>query len=188
MDKSREKVRQEKKQAAKDRKLSNAETKLIEKIAKSQSHRPFGYLDEEDLVDEIWLICLEALPEWCTHKGPKENFLRRTVANRLKNRYREVVKYVNPSNKSKEEWDKLMESRNDLLKVRGEVTDQYHELDLLEEIITEETIQEIKDELSLVGQQIVDRYLKFHKLSREERSELARELSKIGIKFDFRAL
>lgn len=67
---------------------------LIEKIAKEHCNKTFGYLDKNDLKNEIWVICLEKLHEYDPSRGVLEHFLRRAVKTRLINRYKDVTKPV----------------------------------------------------------------------------------------------
>jgi DNA-directed RNA polymerase specialized sigma24 family protein len=69
---------------------------VVDRIA-SDPTRPFGYLDSEDMYSEVWIICLNAIGEFRKSRGtPLEHYLRRTVKNRLINRYKEMVRPVDP--------------------------------------------------------------------------------------------
>jgi len=68
--------------------------KLITFIAEGHSHKVFGYLNEEDLKQEIWCICLQALDDFNQDRGKLEHFLRVTVRNRLTNRFKEITRSV----------------------------------------------------------------------------------------------
>lgn len=74
--------------------MNQKDLDLIHRIAEEHSNRVFGYLTKEDLVSEIWEICLNAMPEFNKDLGPLEHFLRRTVKNRLINRFKDVTKSV----------------------------------------------------------------------------------------------
>ena len=63
-------------------------------IATEHSYNVFGYLDSSDLKNEIWVICLEVLPNYNAETGPLEHFLRVSVKNRLVNRFKEITKSV----------------------------------------------------------------------------------------------
>lgn len=67
---------------------------IINKIASEHCHKTFGYLDEDDLKNEIWVICLEQIKEFTFDRGELEHFLRVTVKNRLINRFKELTKNV----------------------------------------------------------------------------------------------
>src|SRR4051794_10250497 len=67
---------------------------LIERIAKEHSRNKFGYLSEEDLKNEIWVICLERIEEFDYTRGELEHYLRRAVKTRLINRFKDITKSV----------------------------------------------------------------------------------------------
>ncbi len=66
----------------------------IEKISKEHCRKTFGYLDEDDLKNEIWLICLDKLADYTEERGELEHFLRVSVHNRLVNRFKDITKSV----------------------------------------------------------------------------------------------
>ena len=68
---------------------------LISRIASEHSRKPFGYLTQQDMVSEIWAICLTAIKEFDISRGkPLEHFLRASVKNRLINRFKELTRSV----------------------------------------------------------------------------------------------
>lgn len=68
---------------------------VIEKLAKSRSTRgAFAYYEKEDVYQEVWCLCLEALDRYDSTIGPVENYLVRHVTNRIKNLKRD--KYFRP--------------------------------------------------------------------------------------------
>jgi len=67
---------------------------IIDKIANEHSHKVFGYLDQNDVKNEIWVICLEKIKEFDTSKGKLEHFLRSLVKNRMINRFKDITKTV----------------------------------------------------------------------------------------------
>lgn len=67
---------------------------IIEKIAKSRSGGAFAYYCNDDIEQEVWRMCLEAMASYDPKIGPIENYLARHVANRLKNLKRD--KYFRP--------------------------------------------------------------------------------------------
>ena len=68
--------------------------KIIKRISEEHCRKTFGYLDEDDLKNEIWLICLEKLADYNDERGELENFLRVSVKNRLVNRFKDITKSV----------------------------------------------------------------------------------------------
>lgn len=76
---------------------------IIERIVKQTKVVPYGYQTSDDIKQDIWIICLNALKEWQPDKITAdtdslaqaiEKFLRVTVNNRLVNRFKEVTKTV----------------------------------------------------------------------------------------------
>lgn len=75
--------------------LLDAASPVIEKLAKSRSaNGAFAYYENQDIYQEIWCMCLEAMSRYDPTIGPIENYLVRHVTNRLKNLRRD--KYFRP--------------------------------------------------------------------------------------------
>ncbi len=81
---------------AKKPKISKRVYGIIDKIANEHSgqRRTFGYLNSDDLKNEIWLICLSKLKDFDKRRGELEHFLRVLVKNRLVNRFKDITKSV----------------------------------------------------------------------------------------------
>jgi len=59
--------------------------KLIDSIAANVSNRrAFPGYAPEDIIQEAWIICLEAIPKYDPSRGPLERYLRVCVTNRLR--------------------------------------------------------------------------------------------------------
>ncbi len=59
---------------------------IIEKIAKVRSpNGGFAYYESDDIHQEIWCMCLDAMGRYKPSTGPIENFLVTHITNRLKN-------------------------------------------------------------------------------------------------------
>jgi len=68
---------------------------IIERLAKSRSaNGAFAYYENNDVYQEIWCMCLEALERYDSQIGPIENYLVRHVTNRIKNLKRD--RYFRP--------------------------------------------------------------------------------------------
>lgn len=68
---------------------------IIERLAKSRSAKgAFAYYENQDVSQEIWCMCLEAMGRYDPTIGPIENYLVRHVTNRIKNLKRD--KYFRP--------------------------------------------------------------------------------------------
>src|SRR4051812_47077266 len=68
--------------------------RIIDRISREHSHKPFGYFAEDDLRNEIWVMCLNKLADFNTDRGQLEHFLRVSVKNALINKYKGVTKSI----------------------------------------------------------------------------------------------
>ncbi|MFA5670076.1 MAG: hypothetical protein WC967_12620 [Balneolaceae bacterium] len=62
----------------------------IDKIAHNHKNKTFSYYDKDDIYQQVWNICIEALPSFRSDRGEVEHFLRCVVKNRLCNIYNSV--------------------------------------------------------------------------------------------------
>ncbi len=68
---------------------------IIDRLAKSRSSNgSFAYYENQDIYQEVWCMCLEALGRYDPTIGPIENYLVSHVTNRLKNLKRD--RYFRP--------------------------------------------------------------------------------------------
>lgn len=68
---------------------------VIDKIAKTRSiNGAFAYYDKDDIYQEVWYMCLDAMSRYNEQYGPVENYLNKHVSNRYKNLKRD--KYFQP--------------------------------------------------------------------------------------------
>lgn len=68
---------------------------IIKKLASSRSSSgAFAYYEDNDVYQEVWAMCLDAMERYNPEIGPIENYLVRHVSNRLKNLKRD--KYFRP--------------------------------------------------------------------------------------------
>lgn len=78
-----------------DKKILDEAEPIIDKLAKSRSSNgAFAYYETNDVYQEIWYMCLDALGRYNPEIGPIEHYLVRHVTNRLKNLKRD--KYFRP--------------------------------------------------------------------------------------------
>lgn len=77
-----------------NKELTEEEISIITRIANEHSNKTFGYLDKDDLKNEIWVICLEKIGTYSEEKGKLENYLRVLVKNRLVNKFKDITKSV----------------------------------------------------------------------------------------------
>ena len=77
------------------KKLLKKATPIINDIAHGNSlNGSFAYFEWDDIAQEVWVICIQALENYKPSKGSIEHFLRRCVANRLRNLKRD--RYFSP--------------------------------------------------------------------------------------------
>jgi uncharacterized protein YeeX (DUF496 family) len=75
-------------------KINDELFEIIDRISNEHCRKTFGYLDKDDLKNEIWTICLEKIEEYDSSRGNIEHFLRVSVKNRLVNRFKDITKSV----------------------------------------------------------------------------------------------
>ena len=175
----------------------------IQKIAETHSNKTYSYLEKEDLQSEIWCICIGALQEYEPKHGPLENFLRKTVKNRLVNRFKEITKTVSspcpkceffdttkPGNcaqfgEEKGKCDKFkkyqinLESRNNLLAVSDydkTIAQKTSHVDILAD---KELLNRIREKLSKDFQYEMDKLLSGEKLNQRKIELLVAECKKV---------
>lgn len=128
---------------------------VIEKLAKSRSARgAFAYYENNDVYQEVWCLCLEALDRYDSAIGPVENYLVRHVTNRIKNLKRD--RYFRPG--SDIVTSGLARTRMNLINALslggGDIADQgtllcssSTNIDPIEYILCEETLIYIRERL-----------------------------------------
>lgn len=68
---------------------------IIDRLAKIRSiNGSFAYYDSQDVSQEVWCMCLDAMDRYDPQIGPIENYLARHVSNRMKNLKRD--RYFRP--------------------------------------------------------------------------------------------
>jgi len=72
---------------------------IIEKIAKQSKSKTFAYFEKEDIYQEIYIICINALRHYDPKRGKLINYLRCSVRNRLFNLMRD--RYFRPHTQKK---------------------------------------------------------------------------------------
>ncbi len=76
-------------------KILDAAYPIIDGLAKARSgNGSFAYYEAQDVYQEVWCMCLEAMDRYDPDIGPIENYLVRHVTNRMKNLKRD--KYFRP--------------------------------------------------------------------------------------------
>lgn len=78
-----------------EQKLLDEANPIIHSLATIRSAKgAFAYYENNDIYQEVWCMCLEALDRYDPTIGPLENYLVRHVSNRIKNLKRD--KYFRP--------------------------------------------------------------------------------------------
>lgn len=68
---------------------------IIQRLARiRRKNGGFAYYEKDDISQEVWALCLDALDRYDVDIGPLENYLVRHVSNRLKNLKRD--RYFRP--------------------------------------------------------------------------------------------
>ncbi len=176
---------------------------LIEKISKEHSQKTFGYLEEDDLKNEIWVICLEKIKDYDPARGELENFLRVAVRNRLVNKFKDVTKNVRspcprcpffrpnevPGDCGKffeekhqcNKWANYslsVQSRNSLLTVSDQKTERRAETDFVDQLAAREAKDQVYDTVSLLYKNDLDQLLSTGKISKQRMHKLRKEINK----------
>ena len=185
--------------------LTKKTKETITKIAKEHSKKTFGYLDESDLESEIWIICMNAIQEYDKKLGPLENFLRKTVKNRLVNRFKDVMKTVvspcprcpfySPGNAPSDcakfgddrhlcdrfhNYTLSVESRNSLLNVADSpIENKFYSENHLDQLASKETVQTIKRLIAKEYKNDLEKYLSGETLSNKKKEKLFQECRRI---------
>ena len=115
--------------------------KVIDRIAPRYT---FGYYELDDIKQESFIICLEAIEKY-DNSRPFENFISKHLSNRLKTLIRD--KYSR-SNIESEKHEKLNQSKKNLMDLKS-VDGSYkiYEDDIIERMSTSEAIETLMQEL-----------------------------------------
>jgi len=115
--------------------------KVIDRIAPRYT---FGYYELDDIKQESYIICLEAIEKY-DNSRPFENFISKHLSNRLKTLIRD--KYSR-SNIESEKHEKLNQSKKNLMDLKS-VDGSYkiYEDDIIERMSTSEAMDMLMQEL-----------------------------------------
>jgi RNA polymerase sigma factor (sigma-70 family) len=116
--------------------------KVIDRIA---PRYVFGYYELEDIKQESYIICLDAISKY-DQKRPFENFISKHLSNRLKTLIRD--KYSRSKTES-EKHQKLNQNKKNLMDLKG-CTDQQSLLDdnAIDRLATQEAMELLMEKLS----------------------------------------
>jgi len=182
---------------------------IIERIANEHSNKVFGYLDKDDLKNEIWVICLEQIDTYDDSKGNLENYLRVLVKNRMINRFKDITKSVrppcprcphyDPGNSPSDcaeyghdrhkcsKWRNYIlsvESRNSLLNAMEQQIDREHDSCVINNTMGKELIELAESGLVPSLFQDLKRVMNGNKVSKQRKIRLYSELKKLLISYD----
>lgn len=115
--------------------------KVIERIAPKYV---FGYYDLDDIRQESYIICLEALDKYDKSR-PFENFISKHLSNRLKTLIRD--KYSRSKIES-EKHNQLNQTKKNLIDFKSvDGQNEFYSEDILDKISTQEAIQILMEKL-----------------------------------------
>lgn len=180
---------------------------IINKIAnyhaRAADNRKFGYLKKEDITNEIWVICLEAIQEFDPKYGKLEHFLRVVTRNRLANQHKSILGFVRSPCPKCEFFDKdgipdcmqfgedkhlcskyahymtSKQSRSDLLVSSETKINREMEENVLERMVGKEFVAEIKPHLSNAFTNDFEKFITGAKISDQRFKKLKYEILRI---------
>jgi DNA-directed RNA polymerase specialized sigma24 family protein len=177
---------------------------LIQRIAKEHSRRVFGYLDEDDLKNEIWLICMDKLADYTEERGSLEHFLRVSVHNRLVNRFKDITKSVrspcprcpfydpeeSPSDCAKfgdsrhlcKKWNNYqlsVESRNSLLNASEQTEERKGKDNILSSLEAKELKAQVTGKIDKDYEHDLELLTSGGKLSKQKLKKLKKEITRV---------
>lgn len=131
-------------------KATPEQMKIIDKVVnRTASKYTFGFYELEDIKQESYIICLDALKNYDNNR-PLENFLSKHLSNRLKDLKRNKYFRHNVVN---ENHVKLNQAKKNLMDLKqfcqiAEYDHPLEELDLEDRLSTSEALEKIMNEMS----------------------------------------
>lgn len=133
--------------------------KVIEKVAQNHCHKKFDIHSENDIKQEVWIICLSKIKEFDFSRGQVDNeeeslerFLNTVVSNRLANFYRD--KFVVPNREHLKKSQTLINKEIDI----GILDNKCHK-DVLHDLFVNEQMSHIKNKLTILELDILESLL-----------------------------
>lgn len=183
--------------------MDDKTTLLIQKIAdehaRSAHKKNFGYFEKNDLVNEVWVLCLEKIKEFDPAEGQLENFLRVIVKNGLTNKWKAVSKiskppcsrcefWLGPHKKpdcmafglEKEKCGKYhnyilsKDSKNSLLGGAEMMNERLMEKDILGQIAGEELVELIRGKIELKYKKDFEKFIQHENLTENKIKRLSK--------------
>jgi hypothetical protein len=182
------------------------EEEVIGRVVNTSSIKAYSYMQKEDLRNELWIICAEALESFDPERGdPLENYLRKVVSTRGVNRFKEITRNVtSPCVKcpfykpnevpgdcaafgmDKHECDKWREykhaidSRNSLLKTfTVDPLKVINENSSIDNLVIKEEIKLLRENLSQESLHVMEVILTGGRVSKEDNELLLEESREI---------
>lgn len=115
--------------------------KVIDRIA---PRYVFGYYELDDIKQESYIICLEALPKYDKSR-PFENFISKHLSNRLKTLIRDKYSRSNIESSKHEQLNQSKKNLMDLKSADGQ--HKMYEDDILDKLSTTEAVETLMREL-----------------------------------------
>ncbi len=184
--------------------MDEATFDIISRISNEHCNKTFGYLDKNDLKNEIFVICLEKLNDFDSSRGNLEHFLRVSVKNRLINRFKDITKSVrspcprcpfydkgnSPSDCAKfgndrhlcnkwRNYELSIESRNSLLNASEPQYERESNENILDKILGNELKDIVLSKIDKSYHYDVQQIMSGGKISKQRVKRLKREVAKI---------
>jgi len=124
---------------------THEQMKIIQTVIERTANKyTFGYYEVDDIKQESFIICLEAIQSY-DNSRPFENFIASHLSNRLKTLRRD--KYSRKDLIS-EKHEKLNEVKKNLMDLKGTLYEICYEEDLVDVLSTDEALDKVLNELS----------------------------------------
>jgi DNA-directed RNA polymerase specialized sigma24 family protein len=153
-------------------------SELLHQLAREHAYQ-IGYNDNNDMVQENWIIMMEAIPYYDLNKGPLEHYLRRCISNRQINLHGKINKNVRPPKEDTEQekfrYQMDLQARNDLTTSRESDFEQAIENE--DYIAKEEHERVVKETLPFNIRAIVEEAQGGQSLTKAQMNDLKRYIN-----------
>lgn len=157
---------------------------IVSKIAKRIAKKyVYGFLDEQDLEQECFLLAREALPRF-NGTSPLENFLTSHLRNRLSNMKRDNFSRLDSViQKIQEDKRALMEPLDISLISPEDESSLIFTEDVLQNIRNAEIIEAITPHIGPGYKRLYKRFIQTGKIVREKRSKFIEHIRELIVKY-----
>ncbi len=158
--------------------------KIVTKIAKRLSYRfKFGYMDNEDIAQECYLLAREALDRY-DGKRPLEHFLSVHLRNRLSNFRRDNFTRLDAvCQKIQNDKKSIMEPLDiSLVDTENEESMKVYD-DVISKIRTKEIISAINPHIGPGFKRLYKKFIKTGKIARNKRKDFIEHIRELIVKY-----